>query len=238
MPYQVPLITDEVYHIYNRGIRKDRIFRSPQDHKRWLDLLYWCKTYNYPYSTYLQRIAKANNQDYAQKDILNKLNTIYKLENSPVEILAHVELDNHYHLLIRQTQGDGISKFMSRLQTSFAKYFNTLYSFNGPVFEGMYKAIQVLTDEYVLQLIRYIHLNPLAAKLVNKSTLLTYPWSSLPAYMGKENNEYLSTDFFLGMFNNREHLWKFIIDSIDQNSINSLQGITHDDDFNWYSRFF
>jgi len=235
MPYQIPLITNEIYHIYNRGIRKDKIFRSPKDHKRWHELLYWCKTYNYPYSRYLQRIVKANNQDHAQTDILDNICNIYKLESSPVEILANVELDNHFHLLIRQTQDGGISKFMSRLQTGFAKYFNTLYSFKGPIFEGMYKALHVLTDEYLLQLIRYIHLNPLAAKLVNKNTLLSYPWSSLPTYMGKEK-KYLSTDFCLGMFdNNKQQLWKFIIDSIDQNSIDTLQDITHDDDFNWYS---
>lgn len=239
MPYQIPLITNEIYHIYNRGIRKDKIFRSPANHKRWHDLLYWCKTYNYPYSTYLQRIERAENQEYPKKDILNKLNTSYRLEKAPVEILANVELDNHFHLLIRQTQDGGISKFMSRLQTSFAKYFNTLYSFNGPVFESMYKAIQVLTNEYLLQLMRYIHLNPLAAKLVNKNTLLSYPWSSLPTYMDKEKKEYLSTDFCLEMFsNNNEQLWQFIIDSVDQDSIDNLQGITHDDDFDWYSRSF
>ncbi|MDP3983067.1 MAG: hypothetical protein Q8Q65_03255, partial [bacterium] len=117
MPYQTPFITDGIYHIYNRGTRKGRIFQSPNDHKRWHELIYWCKTYNYPYSTYLQRTERAENQEHPKKDILNKLNTSYRLEKAPVEILANVELDNHFHLLIRQTQDRGISKFMSRLQT-------------------------------------------------------------------------------------------------------------------------
>ena len=99
-----------------------------------------------------------------------------------VEIHAYCLMSNHYHLLIKTPRGN-LSRAMRHINGVYTQRFNRTKDIDGSLFRGRYKAILVDSDSYLLHLSKYIHLNPLAAKMVND--LEHYPWSSYSAYIGK-----------------------------------------------------
>lgn len=96
-----------------------------------------------------------------------------------VEVLAYCLMRNHYHLLVRMLaiDSEAIRKMMSKLAMSYANYYNRKYGQVGRLFQGPYRTKPVLTDEYLIHLVRYIHLNP--AEFADP---LTYRWSSIASY--------------------------------------------------------
>jgi putative transposase len=98
---------------------------------------------------------------------------------------AYALMVNHVHLLI-ETPTASISKIMQRINLTYTQYFNKKYEKVGHLFQGRYKALLCDRDEYLLSLIRYIHLNPVRANLVKEPQ--DYPWSSHRDYLaGKED---------------------------------------------------
>lgn len=95
-------------------------------------------------------------------------------------IYCYCLLPNHYHLLIK-TKEDPLGKIMKSLQTAFSVYFNKKYNRVGPVFSGRYRSIICQKDEYLTQVSKYIHLNPVKAGLCKKP--LNYPYSSYREYI-------------------------------------------------------
>ncbi len=107
-------------------------------------------------------------------------------------------MSNHYHLYIETPNGQ-LSKIMRQLDGIYTLKFNKRRKRVGPLFQGRYKATLVDQDSYSLQLSKYIHLNPLKAKIVKQ--LEEYQFSSYPAYIGKaEMPVFLKTDFLLSQF--------------------------------------
>ena len=107
-------------------------------------------------------------------------------------------MDNHYHLLV-ETPEANISKAMHWLNVSYAVYFNIKRERSGHLFQGRFKAIIVNADEYLKVLARYIHLNPVRAKLVRKPE--DYRWSSYNALVGKvKEPEWLEINYLLNYF--------------------------------------
>jgi len=126
-------------------------------------------------------------------------------------------MDNHYHLIV-ETPKANISKIMHYLNTSYAVYYNTKHRRVGPLYQGRYKAILVEEDEYLHHLSRYIHLNPVRAKMVEDP--VEYKWSSYKHYIGQAKNpKWLKLGFILSNFDNdkakaqREYK-KFVIEGI------------------------
>ncbi len=99
------------------------------------------------------------------------------------EVHAYCLMGNHYHLLLHTPEGN-LQRIMRHLNGVYTQRYNRMMRTDGPLFRGRYKAILVDADHYLLNLSRYIHRNPLEAKLVKR--LYTYPWSSYPAYIGKQ----------------------------------------------------
>jgi REP element-mobilizing transposase RayT len=117
-------------------------------------------------------------------------------------LYAYVLMKNHVHLLLETTQIP-LSKILQGLQQSYTTYFNRKYSTVGHLFQGRYKAILCNKDEYLLTLIKYIHLNPLRAKVTK--TLEGYRWSSHNAYLtSDQRSELLDTDLVLQMFSQKK----------------------------------
>lgn len=123
-------------------------------------------------------------------------------------------MSNHFHLLMRQEEAGAITKFMLRLCTSYAKYFNIKYELVGRLFQERFRAKLVETDEYLLHLSRYIHLNPISDNLEDlknlRSTpgverkeiheqLVNYQWSSYREYCGPTKG-LRETQFILNYF--------------------------------------
>jgi putative transposase len=99
-----------------------------------------------------------------------------------VRIAAFCLMPNHYHLLV-QTPDANLSRFMRHVDGVYTQRFNRLHTCDGSLFRGRYKAILVEADTYLLDLVRYIHRNPLRAGLVSR--LDRYLWSSHRAYLSR-----------------------------------------------------
>ena len=114
-----------------------------------------------------------------------------------VKISAYCLMSNHYHLLVQTPQAN-LSRFMRHINGVYTQYFNRTHKSDGPLFRGRYKSIVVESDSYLLELVRYIHRNPLQAGLVRK--LEDHRWNSHRLYMVKGNEgNWLYKDFVLNM---------------------------------------
>jgi putative transposase len=113
-------------------------------------------------------------------------------------IHAYCLMDNHYHLLVETPSGN-LPQIMRHINGAYTTYFNVKRQRSGHLFQGRYKAILIDIDEYAKELSRYIHLNPVRAKMVEAPE--EYGWSSYQFYIGKkESPEWLCRDFILGYF--------------------------------------
>ncbi|MCF7870915.1 MAG: transposase [Candidatus Omnitrophica bacterium] len=114
-------------------------------------------------------------------------------------IHTYALMNNHYHLTL-QTPRANLSKAMHYLNTSYAVYFNTKRKRTGPLYQGRYKAILIQQDEYLHHLSRYIHLNPVRAKIVK--TPIEYSWSSYKYFVSSASPPpWFQVSFILSMFN-------------------------------------
>ena len=110
-------------------------------------------------------------------------------------------MDNHYHLLLETPSGN-LPQIMRHINGAYTTYFNVKRARSGHLFQGRYKAILVEIDEYAKELSRYIHLNPVRAKMVK--TPEEYEWSSYQFYIGVQKPpEWLHRDFILGYFGDK-----------------------------------
>lgn len=183
-------LTDGFYHLYNRGVAKGNIFLDEQDYNVFLLYL---KTYLLPKDLIeLNSILSSKKSEPAEKDKALKL---IKLKNfsGQIDLLCYALMENHFHFLVKQTDEDAIDRFINALGTRYAGYFNRKYRRVGPLFQGVYKAVLVKSDEQLLHLSRYIHLNPIKIGLPN---LL----SSLPEFLGRTTTDWLKPDLVLNYF--------------------------------------
>lgn len=177
-----------LYHVYNRGVEKRTIFKSPKDYLRFMETVNFYKFYPSPrkLSTHIK---------FNYPPIPKQLN-----QKQLIQIICFCLMPNHFHLLIQQLEDSGISEFVRRLLDSFTRYFNVKYERIGPLFQGPFKAKLVDSDEYLLQLTKYIHRNPL--KLAGWSKNLDeYTFSSYPGYLNRKRNyEFCDPEFVLDYF--------------------------------------
>ena len=119
-------------------------------------------------------------------------------------------MDNHYHILIETAEGN-LSQGMRQLNGVFTQKSNRRHHRVGHVFQGRYKSILVQKDNYLLELSRYVLLNPVRARMVDD--LLDWAWSSYPAMLGKTPvPDWLETDWLLACFgaNRKRAVTKYV----------------------------
>ena len=117
-----------------------------------------------------------------------------------ISIYAWTLMSNHFHLLIR-TGEKPLADSMRKILTGYVVNFNRRHSRSGHLFQNRYKSIVCEDDPYLLEITRYIHLNPLRAKLVkNIGELRRYPWSGHAAIMGKVKREWQDINTVLKYF--------------------------------------
>ena len=115
-------------------------------------------------------------------------------------VYAWVLMDNHVHILFKSGK-QGISAVMRKLLTWYAQYFNRKHRRTGHLFENRYKSILCDQDNYLLALIRYIHLNPIRANIVTTVEQLdSYPWSGHRTLIGKAKHPWTDVDYALSEF--------------------------------------
>lgn len=124
-------------------------------------------------------------------------------QNFPFELPAYCLMTNHFHLMLRSKE-HSISKIMSLVNKRYADYYNTRYRLKGHLFEKRFYSHEITDDEGILQVSRYIHRNPLEARMVQN--LEDYPWSSFPFYMngGSPLPDYINKGIILRYFGGSE----------------------------------
>ncbi len=104
------------------------------------------------------------------------------LRDAAVGVIAYCLMPNHYHFLLRSDEEGAIGRFVQRLFSSYTQAYNRHYSRSGTLFQGRAKRILVDDERYLIHLCRYIHLNPLVARLAAKAE--DWPYSNYPEWIG------------------------------------------------------
>lgn len=224
MPYRkFPLIPGEMYHVFNRSVARQPVFINRWDFERAINLIDYYRYFRPPL-----RFSHFNRLPIAQKDMyLSKLSEKYK---SHITIFAFCLMSNHFHFLLREEQEGGISTFMRNFQNSYGKYFNTKYDRSGAVFQSMFKAIHIETEEQLIHVARYIHLNPYTAQLIRQITQLDkYRWSSFPYYCHGHENSFVNTTYMIQLFSSLQAFQQFTYDQAHyQRQLNRIKHLTFD----------
>jgi REP element-mobilizing transposase RayT len=133
-------------------------------------------------------IARGNNRQLIFGDAEDCRKLLSQLEAQklklPFYLYAYCLMPNHIHLLVER-RDDQIGRLMHRVLTGYSQYHNRRYQRTGHLFQGRYKSILCQTDQYLTELVRYIHLNPVRAKIVARPH--EYDYSSHRAYLGLED---------------------------------------------------
>lgn len=229
---ETSLSTDCIYHVYNRGTDKRKIFLDPSYYSRFISILKHYLTYDYPYSLLMRSLKTAESKAQKQQ-VFQRLET-RKME-PPVEIISFCLMPNHYHLTLKQLVEKGTSSFMHRIGTAYTKYFNILQDRSGRLFENTFKAVLVESEEQLVHLSRYHHINPHSLDLTPKE-LVNYPWSSLPAYLGKTKPSFINPKMVLAAFKDSKSYLDFVLAEISGSETFHIQEIALDDDFGWFAK--
>lgn len=156
-----------------------------------------------------RRLTFRNDEDY--KAYLERLEK-YRAQ-CRVRIYAYCLMPNHAHLLV-ETGATPLAKFMQGVQQSYTQYFNRRYRQVGHLFQGRYKAIICERDKYLHALIRYIHLNPVRAKLVTRPE--RYAYSGHKSYLIQGTAKIVDTEPILKLMGGKKGYERFVIEGIGE----------------------
>ena len=188
-----PLVNGEFYHVFNRGVAKMQIFNIFYDYDR------FTKTFLY----------YAINAPKPKFSIFTPTSVTLPIKERIVEIICYCLMPNHFHFLLRQIRENGITEFMSKLSNSYAKYFNIKNERVGPLLQGVFKAAHVETNEQLLHLSRYIHLNPLVGYITKDLNI--YRWSSYPEYTSSVSRDICDKKIILKQFKSKMDYRQFVL---------------------------
>lgn len=119
-----------------------------------------------------------------------------------LQVAAYCLMSSHYHLLV-QTPDGNLSRCMRHINGLYTQRFNKTHHKDGPLFRGRYKAVLIENDRHLLEVMRYLHRDPLRAGIVER--LADYPWSSHHAYLSSAPKwSWLRKDFLLAMLATRK----------------------------------
>lgn len=177
------------YHVYNRGVEKRIIFKDKQDYKVFLSYL---KEYLSPPPNPENKKKNFTLKGSTFKGVPRQRKNYFK----DIELLTYCLMPNHIHLLIKQKTKGLMKNFMQSLSTRYSMYFNKKYDRVGSLFQGVYKAVLITEEPYLLHLSRYIHQNPSEYKKD-----LTKAYSSYSEYLGLRKTKWIKPDMILSFFN-------------------------------------
>ena len=183
------LAVGKVYHIFNKSIADFKIFTADAELLRMKNLIKYYQVKNMPlrFSHFMNVFKESGfNKNFI---------SVSQGKEKFVQIIAYCIMPTHLHLILKQLEKDGISIFMSKILNSYARYFNVKYKRKGPLWEGNFKNVLVNTDEQLLHLTRYIHLNPITAYLVDKPE--HWPASSYRQYLSTDDQKICNYDNIL-----------------------------------------
>lgn len=221
----------EIYHIYNRGVEKRRVFLNDEDRFRFIHDLFEFNDVE-PAPNLAYHIGHKQSKEVGLPKVGRKKRRLI------VELMAFCLMHNHYHLIVRQKIDNGITEFMRKLGTGYTNYFNQKYQRVGPLFQGKYKIVHLITEAHFIHLPYYVHLNPLdfitpswrERKIENYketiSFLKKYRWSSLPDYLGEANFPSVTQrDFLMHFFDGPKNYQKSIFGWLKHLNTETVDGV-------------
>jgi len=204
------IVTGEIFHVLNRGVDNREIFLDEEDYFRFIHNLFEFNDPN-PVLNLGYYLSRGQSIDFVNQYIKKPRKLI-------VEILAFCLMPNHFHLLLRQREEGGLTKFMRKIGVGYANYFNQKYQRSGALLQGRYKLILVKEEAHFIHLPYYIHFNPLDLKMPDWREgeienyqnaikfLESYRWSSHLDYLGKKNFPSVTQrEFLLKIFGGSEN---------------------------------
>ncbi len=214
-----PLVSGEIYHIINRGVASMPIFIGVHYYEHFLEtaLYYLNKKTPLRYSYFIRLPTTA------RREILDKLR---QQHDYLIELISYCLMPNHFHLLLKQITDNGISEFMRKFSESYSHYFNVKNKRLGPLFQGRFKSVRIESEQQLLHVSRYIHLNPYSSGIVKSvNDLKQYPYSSLPEYLNLTGNSYCQKDIISSYFRKPGAYEDFVFSQADHQR--SLSIIKH-----------
>lgn len=190
-----------IYHVFNKSIAGYKIFNSNEEYKRMIT------TFRY-YSHKGLTASLAYFFDREKQEQLNEI--LLDSRNKMINLIAYCLMPTHLHFILQPTEKDAVSTFMSNLQNSYTRFFNLKHKRKGPLWEGRFKKVLVETDEQLLHLSRYVHLNPATADLVNRPE--NWEFSSYGEYIGRAKEKVCSYNKFIDV--DIAHYKKFVTNQI------------------------
>ncbi|MBI2042740.1 MAG: transposase [Candidatus Nealsonbacteria bacterium] len=217
-------IEGSYYHIYNRGNHKMAIVRDEADQWRFMQVLRFLNDAQTS-GNLLRNLARLEPGS-------NQLESVFELgwpanwpeKNPLVKILCYSLLPNHFHLLIKEIISGGIMKFMHKLGTSYANFFNLKYQEVGRIFQGPYKAKLVKEENYLkylciyIQVINVLELFPggleMAMRDFEKAMkfIKQYQFAGNPDYLGLRDSLIIDKDVLGEFFSTPEQYQEYIRD--------------------------
>ena len=219
MPVRInPLITGDIVHVMNRGVARQLIHRDARDYRLALEGLRYYRHDELPmrYSHFREL------KPLSQFSILAELET--QVAIPLVDVLGFTFMPNHWHLLLRQRVDGGITTFLRRWTNSYTRFFNTRHERIGPLFQGVFKSVGIHSDELLLHVSRYIHLNLVVAGMLSLNKLRTDPRSSFGQYVGDQAT-WCDTQLILDLTGSVERYELFVADHVDYGK--QLEQIKH-----------
>jgi len=136
-------------------------------------------------------ISRGNNKQFILEDDSDKnsflLSTAKYKEKFDFKLYCFVLMDNHIHMVIEANERHNISRVMQAILLSYSRKYRVKHQYAGHLWQGRFSSIPIFKEKYILELVDYIHHNPVRAKLVSEVT--DYIWSSARFYSRLENRE-------------------------------------------------
>ena len=203
---KIPLITSETYHVLNRGISNQLVFKTKGNLDRAIKTMKYYQNENPPlkFSEFFL-ISKKRRKEIIEKMPIKK--------QVLIEMIAFCLMPNHFHFILKQVKDQGISSYISKFTNSYTRYFNVKNKRHGPLFQGKFKAVRIKSEAQLLHLSRYIHLNPYSSHIIKKAEEIeNYPYSSFGEYLGKSKTKFCSKEDILNNFKENCSYRKFVLE--------------------------
>ncbi len=221
MKRKEPLKTGKLYHVLNKSIAGYKIFVSEKDCERIKQIFRFFAVDDPSLPKFSRFIEYAAFRGKNPEELLAEK---AKENGKLVRIVAYCIMPTHFHLILEQLKEDGISTFTGKTSNAYARHFNTKHNRQGRLWQDKFKNVLVHTNEQLLHLTRYIHLNPVSAGLTEKPE--EWKYSSYLEYMTPEKVKYPLCEFKdlidTPLFDYRQ----FVEDRADyQNKISKIKGL-------------
>lgn len=215
------MVNNEIYHVFNRSIEQKPIFTDKRECDRALLTLGY-----YRFSGVSTSLAQFLKLELGKRNFF--LSQLRQKGKKLVEVLSYCLMPNHYHLLLKQIQENGIKEFVGIFGNSYTRYFNTRHKRIGPIFQGYFKSVRIEDTEQLIHVCRYIHLNPVVSSFISENELEEYPYSSFIEYLGKKNG-FCDKGVILDYFFSIGKLRDFTFDQVDYGrKLEAIKHLTHE----------